>query len=132
MKYLDLINIKCKYHFKLLFITILIFVFLGFVLNFNIYDAYVTKGYFLDDYLYVRVDTSLDLIDSYEYMVIDSKKYNAAINNVGPIEVDKDNLVSYQLVEFDIAKDSYNNELVTINIYYHKEKVIDKIKTILF
>lgn len=133
MNYLDLINIKYKLFIK---VIILVLLFLGgiiYILNKSYYDVFNTYGYILDEKLVLNIPVdNPDIIENMEYCKINDKEKIITIDSISDILLDSDNLINYQEIIFNVDNSYYEKEVLKITIYYNKEKVITKIKNIIF
>ena len=67
-----------------------------------------------------------------KYVVIGSKKYKTTLDKVGTLSVDKDTLTNYQEISLKLNSTLRENQVFKIVILYNKEKVIKKVKKLLF
>lgn len=133
MSYLDLLNIKYKVKLILIFIIVSIISTVIYVLNLELYDTKETYGYIENGLLITRLDVNFpDTINTMKYVVIGSKKYKTTLDKVGTLSVDKDTLTNYQEISLKINSTLRENQVFKIIILYNKEKVIKKVKKLLF
>lgn len=133
MSYLDLLNIKYKVKLILIFIIVSIISTVIYVLNLELYDTKETYGYIENGLLITRLDVNTpDTINTMKYVVIGSKKYKTTLDKVGTLSVDKDTLTNYQEISLKINSALRENQVFKIIILYNKEKVIKKVKKLLF
>lgn len=133
MSYLDLLNIRYKVKLGLIFIILFIISTLIYVLNLELYDTKETYGYIENGLLITRLDVNTpDTINTMKYVVIGSKKYKTTLDKVGTFSVDKDTLTNYQEISLKINSTLRENQVFKIIILYNKEKVIKKVKKLLF
>lgn len=133
MSYLDLLNIKYKVKLGLIFIIIVIVSTIIYVLNLELYDTKETYGYIENGLLITRLDVNFpDTINTIKYVVIGSKKYKTTLDKVGTFSVDKDTLTNYQEISLKLNSTLRENQVFKIVILYNKEKVIKKVKKLLF
>ena len=133
MSYLDLLNIKYKVKLGLIFIILFIISTVIYVLNLELYDTKETYGYIENGLLITRLDVNTpDTINTMKYIVIGSKKYKTTLDKVGTFSVDKDTLTNYQEISLKINSTLRENQVFKIIILYNKEKVIKKVKKLLF
>lgn len=133
MSYLDLLNIKYKVKLGLIFIIIVIVSTVIYVLNLELYDTKETYGYIENGLLITRLDVNFpDTINTIKYVVIGSKKYKTTLDKVGTFSVDKDTLTNYQEISLKLNSTLRENQVFKIVILYNKEKVIKKVKKLLF
>ncbi len=133
MSYLDLLNIKYKVKLILIFIIVSIISTVIYVLNLELYDTKETYGYIENGLLITRLDVNTpDTINTMKYVVIGSKKYKTTLDKVGTLSVDKDTLTNYQEISLKINSTLRENQVFKIIILYNKEKVIKKVKKLLF
>lgn len=133
MSYLDLLNIKYKVKLILIFIIVSIISTIIYVLNLELYDTKETYGYIENGLLITRLDVNTpDTINTMKYVVIGSKKYKTTLDKVGTFSVDKDTLTNYQEISLKLNSTLRENQVFKIVILYNKEKVIKKVKKLLF
>ena len=133
MSYLDLLNIKYKVKWGLIFIIVSIISTIIYVLNLELYDTKETYGYIENGLLITRLDVNFpDTINTIKYVVIGSKKYKTTLDKVGTFSVDKDTLTNYQEISLKLNSTLRENQVFKIVILYNKEKVIKKVKKLLF
>ena len=133
MSYLDLLNIKYKVKLGLIFIIVVIVSTIIYVLNLELYDTKETYGYIENGLLITRLDVNFpDTINTIKYVVIGSKKYKTTLDKVGTFSVDKDTLTNYQEISLKLNSTLRENQVFKIVILYNKEKVIKKVKKLLF
>lgn len=133
MSYLDLLNVKYKVKLGLIFIILFIISTVIYVLNLELYDTKETYGYIENGLLITRLDVNTpDTINTMKYVVIGSKKYKTTLDKVGTLSVDKDTLTNYQEISLKINSTLRENQVFKIIILYNKEKVIKKVKKLLF
>lgn len=133
MSYLDLLNIKYKVKLILIFIIVSIISTVIYVLNLELYDTKETYGYIENGLLITRLDVNTpDTINTMKYVVIGSKKYKTTLDKVGTFSVDKDTLTNYQEISLKLNSTLRENQVFKIVILYNKEKVIKKVKKLLF
>lgn len=133
MSYLDLLNIKYKVKLGLIFIILFIISTVIYVLNLELYDTKETYGYIENGLLITRLDVNIpDTINTMKYVVIGSKKYKTTLDKVGTYSVDKNTLTNYQEISLKINSTLRENQVFKIIILYNKEKVIKKVKKLLF
>ena len=133
MSYLDLLNIKYKVKLILIFIIVSIISTVIYFLNLELYDTKETYGYIENGLLITRLDVNTpDTINTMKYVVIGSKKYKTTLDKVGTLSVDKDTLTNYQEISLKINSALRENQVFKIIILYNKEKVIKKVKKLLF
>lgn len=133
MSYLDLLNIKYKVKLILIFIIVSIISTVIYVLNLELYDTKETYGYIENGLLITRLDVNTpDTINTMKYVVIGSKKYKTTLDKVGTLSVDKDTLTNYQEISLKLNSTLRENQVFKIVILYNKEKVIKKVKKLLF
>lgn len=133
MSYLDILNMKYKYSFKIIILSTLFILFIIYLLNLDIYNTYQIKGYVIDNLVYFKLPIEYpDVINNLEYIKINEEKGNYEIKNISAVMFDEDNLVNYQLISIDTKKEEKEENIVNICIYYNKEKVYKKLQRLLF
>mgnify|MGYP004508487383 FL=1 len=133
MNYLDLINIKYSFKIELFILVITFIIIIGYVLNLDIYECYQTYGYIEDELIKVKISIEdPDVLTNLKYIKIGSDNYDAEINEISEVLIDKDNFINYQMVKLKIDEGLNNNEVFKIGIFYNEEKVYKKLKKALF
>lgn len=133
MNYLDLINIKYSFKIELFILVIAFIIIIGYVLNIDIYECYQTYGYIEDELIKVKISIEdPDVLRNLKYIKIGSDNYDAEINEISEVLIDKDNFINYQMVKLKIDERLNNNEVFKIGIFYNEEKVYKKLKKALF
>ncbi len=131
MTYLDLLNIRYKVQGKIMLLMIFFLGLFLYVMNIKISDVYNTFGYIEESMLNINVPLDYsDTLNKMEFIKIDDKRSDLEILNISEILIDKENLISYQIISFDGSKYK-ENQLVKVTIYYNKEKVWQKLKKII-
>ena len=67
-----------------------------------------------------------------EYIKVDNKKYLGKVINISEVQLDNVSLINYQEVKLETSVDAVDNQIFKVSIFYNKEKVIKKIKKIIF
>lgn len=133
MNYLDLINIKYSFKIELFILVIAFIIIIGYVLNLDIYECYQTYGYIEDELIEVKISIEdPDVLTNLKYIKIGSDNYDAEINEISEVLIDKDNFINYQMVKLKIDERLNNNEVFKLGIFYNEEKVYRKLKKALF
>ena len=123
----------CNIGLYIIFIIVAIISTVIYVLNLELYDTKETYGYIENGLLITRLDVNTpDTINTMKYVVIGSKKYKTTLDKVGTLSVDKDTLTNYQEISLKINSTLRENQVFKIIILYNKEKVIKKVKKLLF
>lgn len=129
--YYELLNIKYKNHIIIYLILIIIFILLIVSLNIDSYDEYKTYGVYKNKTLIVSIPViNSDNLLTGKYLQINNKKYNYEINKISDLYVE--NYINYEDFEINIEKSFLENEVVEITFYSNKEKMIKKIKRVIF
>lgn len=132
MHYHNLLNMPFKKPIFILGIISISCIISFWTFNQKIYDVYNTLGYINNDYLIVNIPVSSpDTISQMEYIKIDNQKYDLKIASISEIMLDQNSLVNYQELRFKVDK-FYENQVMNVTIYYNKEKVLEKLKKIIF
>lgn len=113
---------------KLFLVSMLMLIFLVLILvisfKVEIYDHYLTKGYVDCEELckiVVAVPTEID-IQKIKYK---NKDFNANILSQS-VEIDKEQVISYNLYNFANEMDFKDKEIVDLNFYYNKQRILKK------
>lgn len=133
MSFRDLINIPYKSRVKFCLVLGIILGVLLYVSSKVTCDVYNTYGYILDNELIINIPTNYpDTINNMEYIKVDNKKYLGKVINISEVKLDAESLINYQEVKFATNIDIVDNQVFKVSIFYNKEKVIKKIKKIIF
>lgn len=133
MSFRDLINISYKSRVKFCLVLGIILGVLLYVSGKVTCDVYNTYGYILDNELIINIPTNYpDTINNMEYIKVDNKKYEGKVINISEVKLDSESLINYQEVKFATNIDAVDNQVFKVSIFYNKEKVIKKIKKIIF
>ena len=135
---LDLYNNKNAFLKKQPTIGFLIIIFIAFILlsifiymfKKEIYDNYQTKGIASCDKT-CTITTAIPSNINFEQITLNNKNLDYQILNK-ELKVDEKNFISYYEITLLINKKLENNEIVTLNFYYNKQKIITKIKEKMF
>lgn len=118
---------------NLLIITILILIVIVSLIivsiKVEIYDNYQTKGYVTCSdkcFLITMIPSNID----YDVVYFNDKKIDYKLINKD-LKVDENNFISYYELEF-LVNEFEDKEIVAINFYYHKQRIINKIKEKMF
>ncbi len=112
---------------SLLFILMVSFFLLSFT---KISDNYPTKGYVTCDkdcILMAYLPSDIPL----EEVTFNNKNYDYEVLNT-EIYVPEPSIVSLKKITFKVKHKFQNNEIVNLNFYYHKQRIIVKIKDLMF
>ncbi len=121
-----------KPKFKMIVFIIISLLFLILLLTFKIktYDNYQTKGYITCDnscHLVVAIPSNI----KFQKIKVNNKNLKYRINKK-ELKIDEKNLVSYFELVLDINDTYKDKEIVDINFYYNKQRIITKIKERMF
>lgn len=111
------------------FLVIVVFLIL-FMVKKDVYDNYQTKGYVTCDDKCIVVSVIPSNI-SYEMIYLNKKKIDYEIISK-ELKVDEDEFVSYYEISFSTPEKLNDKEIVELNFYYNKQRIIQKIKTKMF
>lgn len=133
MRYLDLLNVKCKWHWKVIWLFCLFAFFVSFVLSRDIQDVYNTFGYVKNGNIVFNLDLDhVNILDKIDCLKVNGVISEAKVLNVGELMIDEKNLINYQDVILDSSNNYVENQVVKLNIYHNKEKVWRKLKKIIW
>lgn len=133
MSFRDIINIPYKGRVKFCLVLGIILGVLLYVSSKETCDVYNTYGYILDNELIINIPTNYpDTINNMEYIKVDNKKYLGKVINISEVKLDAASLINYQEVKFATNIDVVDNQVFKVSVFYNKEKVIKKIKKIIF
>ena len=132
MNYEKLLNIPYKsFRVFLIIMAISIIVFIS-VLNIKVYDVYNTYAIYQNSHLILNIPINYsDTITNAEYFKIDDEKYEFEVLSVSEILVDTNAMINYQEVIVSYDKVMPENTIVSVSIYYDREKVLEKIKNLI-
>lgn len=111
-------------------IILVIIVITIFIIKIKAYDNYQTKGYInceKECFIETLIPTSI----AYEKIKIDNKDITYSLINK-EIVIDKENYISYYKITLKSDLEYSNNEIIDINFYYNKQRIIEKIKDKMF
>ena len=132
MDYDSLLNIKIKYGLIYVMLAFLLLIWGIIILNKEYYDTYKISGIVEDSIIYLNVPLDYsDTLKKGEYLKIDNIKYDYDILEISGLEVDTVNYINYQTFALKIDAEVLNNEVLTITIYYNKEKNYQKLKRLI-
>ena len=125
-------NIKpFKYFYVLIFIIILLFIIFILMYKTKIYDNYEAKSY-------VTCEATCNLTVlypsniTYDFIKFNNKNLEYQKDNE-EIVIDENNLISYKKLSLTLNKNYFQDkEIITINFYYHKQRIINKLLKLLF
>lgn len=132
MNYCDLLNIRCsiKYYVVILLsLIIILFIIIG---NKRITDVYKTVGYIKNNIVLINVPISESMISKLDNIKVEDNKYYLDDLAISDVLLDEINLINYQEIMIDLKDNINDNLLVPVTIYYNEEKVLTKIKNLLF
>jgi len=132
MNYCDLLNIRCsiKYYVVILLsLIIILFIIIG---NKRITDVYKTVGYIKNNIVLINVPISESMISKLDNIKVEDNKYYLDDLAISDVLLDEVNLINYQEIMIDLKDNINDNLLVPVTIYYNEEKVLTKIKNLLF
>jgi len=133
MSYDEVLNIHVKYPFKLLIVGALLTFLIIIGVQFSIYDVYTIVGVSTGDAILLNVPLEYsDTLNHGEYLKIGDNTYSFLILSIGELEFDWDQQVNYQTYSIKVDAKFLKNEVIKMTVYYDKEKIIEKIKKILF
>ncbi len=116
----------------LVIIMLILLVLIGLVimsLKLKVYDNYQTKGYVTCNdkcFLVTMIPSNIN----YDIIYFNNKEIDYKLVNKD-LKVDEDNFISYYELHF-LIDDFEDKEIISINFYYNKQRLINKIKTKMF
>lgn len=126
----SLLNLKPKKLILLIIMTIIFLLLIIISTKTKVYDNYQTKGYVSCNNR-CTLTTILPTDIGYEKMYLSNKKKDLELIS-SIVKVDEEQYVSYRELSF-ILDDTYQDgEIVKVNFYYNKQRLIKKIKDLLF
>ena len=121
---------KPKKMFLIIIIPSILLLLVVLITKFKVYDTYSTKGYSTCNdtcKIVVVIPSSLTFDKIYlnnevaEYKIVNKQ-----------LEVDEENMVSYNKLIIETNKTFKDKEIVNVNFYYNKQRIITKIKEKMF
>lgn len=112
------------------FIILLLILLIVLMIKVKVRDNYQTKGYVTcsDTCLITTyIPTNID----YQEIYLNNKKYNEKIVSQN-LTVDKENIISYFELVLHSTNDFQDGEIIDVNFYYQKQRLIVKIKNLIF
>ncbi len=94
----------------------------------KIYDNYQTKGYTLNDNIITTVIPS-NLTFSKIYLNNKEIKYEIIEEK---ISIDEEKMVSYKTLTLKINQNLKANQIIDLNLYYNKQRIISKLQEKMF
>ena len=133
--YYSLLNIKPKYLKLSYILIILLFSIISLTYYIDIYDIYNTKGYIeCNEYCNITFISEIDelaKINDIKYLIIDNNIIDSFNSNYNDVESNQN--INYQKVSINTTNNSLSNKTIKeLKIYYHKEKIINKIISMFF
>jgi len=120
---------KKLFLFVLVFITFLI-LFLIFSIKLECYDHYRTKGY-VDCEESCVIITAIPSNIEYQKIKLNNKKWNPTLLDK-KLEIDEEQMISYYKLTLSSREKRMNKEIVDLNFYYNKQRIIKKIGNLMF
>lgn len=135
---LDLFNNKTAFLKKKPTIGLSIIIFLLSILLFllvymckkEIYDNYQAKGIVSCD-KGCTITTAIPSNLNFEQIILNNKNLNYEVISKD-LKIDKENYISYCEITISIKESLLDDEIVNLNFYYNKQKIITKIKEKMF
>lgn len=120
-----------KYEFIIVVLSASLLLWLLYYMCSNyVYDHYQTKGIVLcDDKCIIKTTVSTEI--DFEKINLNNKDLNYEIIEQELI-VDEENYLTYYELTLSIEDNLTNNEIVDLNFYYNKQRIITKIKEKMF
>ena len=132
MNYRDLLNIRYSIKYFILLLVLLFILLFVFLSNKKIVDVYQTMGYVNDNTIVINIPLSDTLLNNLDNITIDDNKYYINDLVISDILLDEINLINYQEIGINNYNNLEDNLIVPVTIYYNEEKVLTKIKKLLF
>ncbi len=128
--YNDLLNINNKKSSLYFFTIILIVMILIITIFIKSYSVYYIKGIYDDHYIkFNLLKNNSDTIRKCKYVVINDIKYKFEIINYEDYLIEN---INYQEITIKINYEFEENEVIEMNFYYDYERIIMKIKDLIF
>lgn len=128
---ISFLRLKPQKIFILILIFLIIFISLIiFMIKNSIYDNYQTKGYVTCEENCTIVTAIPSNID-FEIIYLNDKKLNYEIISK-ELKVDEENFISYYELKISCNRKLDDKEIVKLNFYYNKQRIIKKIKAKMF
>lgn len=106
-----------------LLIILLIIIYL--LITTKIYDNYPTKGYITCSdkcILTTYIPSNID----YNNIYFNNKHYKSKIVT-NEIVMEENSITTYRKLQLEVSHNYLNNEIINLNFYYHKQRIIVKI-----
>ena len=132
MNYRDLLNIKYSiknYLVLMVLLLIIIFIIIG---NNKITDVYKTLGYTNEKNIIINIPINNTMLSTLDKISIEDNYYYLDDLIISDILLDENNSINYQEIVINSKYDIKSNLLVPVTIYYNEEKVLEKIKKLVF
>lgn len=131
LKYEDVLFIKCPKNKVMFYFVCILIVLLYFANSMYTYDNLIVSGIYSEEIISINVLSDYSsIITRGEYIKIDDEKYEYQVLSVS--EIISDGINYYQTIEIEVPKNYFDNEVLEINIFYDHEKIIKKIKKLIF
>lgn len=124
-----LLNIKSKNFRFFIIVPVLIAIIVVYMIKCDTYDKYGAMGVFEENFLIIQLPIdATEFVTNGDYLKINDKEYSYKIEEVSQMSYDYTLNVNYQIVKLAIADlKLLENEAVKVTFYYNKEKIINKV-----
>lgn len=111
-------------------IVIIIFLLLTYMIKTTIFDNYQTKGYIIcENDCYIRVAIPSNI--AFKEIKLNNKKIDYEIINQ-ELRLDEENLLTYLDLTIKLQEKLTDGEIINLNFYYNKQRIIFKLKDKMF
>ena len=94
----------------------------------KIYSSKQYYGIYNDGYISINIDiTNSDTIKKSNYIKINNNKYSYSISDISSLMADEINNINYQNYKIYINESFKENEIVKIDFFYNKQRIIKKL-----
>lgn len=122
-------NYHRRYILILILFLLILLIFISFIISF--YSHY--NAYSISDGNYLLIDVPIDNSDALKkgkHIKIDNKKYDYELVEIS--QVKNNGIINYQTYKIDVKNKFKKNMVLKTTFYYHRDKVINKIKNVVF
>ncbi|MCI8670725.1 MAG: hypothetical protein HFI36_01665 [Bacilli bacterium] len=119
-----------KHIFLIVILLVVIIGFIIIIIKVQVSDNYQTKGY-VDCTDKCVIKTAIPSYVSYEKLSINKKFKNFHILDK-ELKIDEEHFTSYYEITIELEDVLNDKEIVELNFYYNKQRIIEKIKDYMF
>lgn len=130
-KYAFLYQKPRKFWLILIIFILLLNIILAYTTKEYTYDFYETKGLVICEKSNCEIKTIIPSAISINKILINNKITPYEIKSLN-LKFDEENYLTYNEIYFTTPNTYQNNEVLTLKFYYNKQRIISKIKNIMF